>query len=148
MRQRLSWPRRPLKPSRPEGTGFRRRSANRFDGIFPYFYISLILRGCIGNRCWMRSPLHNEKYAFLLEELLELRKRKRWNQRELAAELGVGQDLVSRCESGKRRLDVFELALWCQACGTTLEKFVKRLDKRIRSNQLPGLLRPTDDDGQ
>jgi transcriptional regulator with XRE-family HTH domain len=95
----------------------------------------------------MRSPLHNEKYAFLLEELQELRKRKGWNQRELAAELGVGQDLISRCESGKRRLDVFELALWCQACGTTLEKFVKRLDKRIRSNQLPGLLRPGEDDG-
>ena len=90
----------------------------------------------------MRSPLHNEKYAFFLEELKELRARTGWNQRELAAELGVGQDLVSRCESGKRRVDVFELALWCRACGTTLEKFVKRLDKRIRSNQSPGLLRP------
>lgn len=92
----------------------------------------------------MRSALHNEKYALLLEELQELRKRKGWNQRKLAAELGIGQDLVSRAESGKRRLDVFELALWCQACGTTMEKFVKRLDKRIRSNQLPGLLRPDD----
>jgi transcriptional regulator with XRE-family HTH domain len=90
----------------------------------------------------MRSPLHNEKYVFLLEALQELRKRKGWNQRELAAALGIGQDIVSRCESGKRRVDVFELALWCQACGTTLEKFVKGLDIRIRSNQLPGLLRP------
>lgn len=116
------------------------------DGVFPYFDISLILRGCIGNRCWMRSPLHNEKYAFFLEELQALRARTGWNQRELAAELGVGQDLISRVESGKRRVDLFELALWCQACGTTLEKFVKRLDKRIRSNQLPGLLRPDETD--
>ncbi len=95
----------------------------------------------------MRSPLHNEKYVFLLDELQELRHRKGWNQRRLAAALGIGQDLVSRCESGKRRVDVFELAVWCQACGTTLEKFVKRLDRRIRSNQLPGLLRPDEVDG-
>lgn len=116
--------------------------ARRLDGVFPYFNISLILRSCTRNRRWMRSPLHHEKYEFFLEEFKELRARKGWNQRELATKLGVGQDIVSRCESGKRRVDVFELALWCQACDTTLEKFVKRLDKRIRSNQLPGLLRP------
>jgi transcriptional regulator with XRE-family HTH domain len=54
----------------------------------------------------MRSPLHNEKYAFFLEELQALRARTGWSQRELAAELSVGQDLISRCESGKRRVDV------------------------------------------
>lgn len=94
----------------------------------------------------MRSPLHNEKYAFFLEELKDLRTRADLNQQQLAAKLGIGQDLVSRSEAGRRRVDVFELALWCMACGTTLEKFVKRLDKRIRSNQLPGVLRPEEAD--
>lgn len=130
----------------PAGSVSNCRQRSCFDGVFPYFDISLILRGCTCNRRWMRSPLHNDKYAFFLEEFKELREKKGWNQRQLAAALGVGQDVVSRCESGKRRVDVFELALWCQACGTTLEKFVKRLDKRIRSNQLPGLLRPDEAD--
>lgn len=52
----------------------------------------------------------------------------------------IGQDIVSRCESGRRRVDVFELALWTHACGTTLESFVKKLDDRIQRHQLPSLL--------
>lgn len=93
----------------------------------------------------MRSPLHTDQYAFFLEELKDLRAGAGLRQEALAAKLGVGQDLISRSESGRRRVDVFELALWCKACGTTLSAFVKRLDERILSNQLPGLLRPDDD---
>jgi len=88
----------------------------------------------------MRSSIHTEKYAHFLEELNTLRERAGLSQTQLAEKLGVGQDLISRCEAGRRRVDVFELALWAHACGATLEEFVKRLDERIRSNQLPGFL--------
>ncbi|WP_457356233.1 helix-turn-helix domain-containing protein [Roseateles sp. P5_D6] len=75
-----------------------------------------------------------------MEELNALRARAGLSQMQLAEKLAVGQDLISRGEAGRRRVDVFELALWTHACGSTLEEFVKRLDERIRSNQLPGLL--------
>ena len=109
-------------------------------GVFPYFDFPLILRGRVSNRCRMRSPLHSEKYQLFLEELNTLRADAGLSQSELAARMQVGQDLISRCEAGRRRVDVFELALWTHACGTTLEAFVKKLDERIQRHQLPSLL--------
>lgn len=88
----------------------------------------------------MRSPLHSEKYQLFLEELQALRAEAGLSQMELADKIQVGQDLISRSETGHRRVDVFELALWTHACGTTLEAFVKKLDERIQRHQLPSLL--------
>lgn len=88
----------------------------------------------------MRSPFHNEKYRLFLEELNTLRTDAGLTQVELAERLQIGQDIVSRCESGRRRVDVFELALWTQACGTTLEAFVRRLDERIQRHRFPSIL--------
>jgi len=88
----------------------------------------------------MRNPLHSEKYQLFLEELNALREEAGLSQVELADRMHVGQDLISRCEAGHRRVDVFELALWTHACDTTLEAFVKRLDERIQRHQLPSLL--------
>lgn len=88
----------------------------------------------------MRYPLHHEKYKLFLDELNLLRGQAGLNQTELADRMGIGQDVVRRCEAGLRRVDVFELALWAHACGTTLEAFVKKLDERIQRHQLPGLL--------
>lgn len=88
----------------------------------------------------MRYPLHSEKYKLFLEELNALREKADISQVELADRMQIGQDIISRCESGRRRVDVFELALWTHACGTTLEAFVKKLDERIQRHQLPSLL--------
>jgi transcriptional regulator with XRE-family HTH domain len=88
----------------------------------------------------MRYPLHSEKYKLFLEELNALREQAGISQMELADRMHIGQDVVSRCESGRRRVDVFELALWTHACGTSLEAFVKKLDERIQRNQFPSLL--------
>lgn len=85
----------------------------------------------------MRNPLYAAKYQLFLEELKDLREQARLSQMELADRMGVGQDLISRCEAGRRRVDVFELALWTHACGATLEDFVKKLDERIQRHQLP-----------
>lgn len=90
----------------------------------------------------MASPLHTEKYKIFLEELRALRKSAGLSQKELEAKLGLSQDLISRSESGSRRVDVFELALWTHACGSTLEDFVRRLDARILANRGPGQLGP------
>jgi len=88
----------------------------------------------------MRNSLHSDKYRLFLEELNTLRADAGLNQTQLAGLMQVGQDLISRCEAGRRRVDVFELALWTHACGTTLEAFVKKLDERMQRNQHPSLL--------
>ena len=88
----------------------------------------------------MRYPLHSEKYKLFLEELNALREKAGISQMELADRMQIGQDIVSRCESGRRRVDVFARALWTHACGTSLEAFVKKLDERIQRHQFPSLL--------
>lgn len=113
-----------------------------FYGVFPYFKVNLILLGCIETSSRMRSPLQSEQYTTFLEEFRELRARAELSQVELAMKLGIGQDIVSRCEAGRRRVDVMELQQWAEACGSSLMTFVQRLDDRAQRNQNPQLLRP------
>ena len=52
-------------------------------------------------------------------------------QAELAARLGVPQSLVSKYESGERRLDILEVRQVCKVLGLGLVDFVRRLEKGI-----------------
>ena len=52
-------------------------------------------------------------------------------QAELAARLGVPQSVVSKYESGERRLDVLELRQVCHALKVPFGDFARRLDKEI-----------------
>ncbi len=54
-----------------------------------------------------------------------------FTQAELAERLGVPQSFVSKYESGERRLDILELKEVCQALGSSLLDFVRRLEKEI-----------------
>ncbi len=92
----------------------------------------------------MRSPLHSEQYSIFLEEFRGLRARARLSQADLALRLGVGQDIVSRCEAGRRRVDVVELQRWAEACGSSLVAFARRLNERASRNRYPEPLRPDD----
>lgn len=90
----------------------------------------------------MREHPQSEQYMLFLEEFRELRSRAKMSQTELAVHLGVGQDVISRCEVGRRRIDVLELQRWAEACGSSLTAFAKRLDARMRRNRSPDLLKP------
>lgn len=52
-------------------------------------------------------------------------------QAELAGKLGVPQSVVSKYESGERRLDVVELRQVCRALQLPLVDFVRRLEKEV-----------------
>jgi transcriptional regulator with XRE-family HTH domain len=52
-------------------------------------------------------------------------------QAELARKLGVPQSVVSKYESGERRLDILELREVCKALGLGLADFVRRLEKEV-----------------
>jgi len=73
-----------------------------------------------------------ERLAFI-QTLRALRLELRLSQAELATRLGVPQSFVSKYESGERRLDTLELRRICDALGTTVPKFLRRLDRSIAS---------------
>ncbi len=66
-----------------------------------------------------------EQLAVLLREL---RHEAGLRQEDLAAPLGVPDNVVSNLEIGERRLDVLELRLVCEALGLTMDEFIRRLE--------------------
>ena len=53
-------------------------------------------------------------------------------QTDVSERLGVTQSIVSKFESGERRLDLLEIRAICSACGVPLADFVARVEERIR----------------
>lgn len=53
-------------------------------------------------------------------------------QEDLAKALGMPQSVVSKFESGERRLDLLELRDVCQALGISLVDFVRRFERQVR----------------
>jgi len=73
-----------------------------------------------------------EKSPEKLRDLLrQIRTDAGFTQAELAERIGVPQSFVSKYESGERRLDILELKEVCQALGSSLLDFVRRLEKEI-----------------
>jgi len=52
-------------------------------------------------------------------------------QTDVSGRLGVTQSIVSKSESGERRLDLLEIRAICAVCGVALADFVARVEKRI-----------------
>jgi ribosome-binding protein aMBF1 (putative translation factor) len=55
-------------------------------------------------------------------------------QSELASRLSRDQTFVSKYESGERRLDILELREVCRAIGADFVRFVRKLDKDLRTD--------------
>lgn len=64
-------------------------------------------------------------------ELAQLRLQAGLSQLALAGQVGVQPEDVGLSEIGQRRVDVVELFRWCQACGSSLDAFVERVDNRL-----------------
>lgn len=71
------------------------------------------------------GPDQRQRFLALLQRV---RTEAGLRQEDLAEKLGQPQSFVSRCESGERRVDVMELREICEALGTTLAEFVRRLE--------------------
>jgi ribosome-binding protein aMBF1 (putative translation factor) len=83
-------------------------------------------------------PLHiniaqmpDSDYDAVAQLIRETRSDAGLKQTELALKLGVAQSVVSKFETGERRLDLIEVRAVCSACGVTLEQFVARLEARL-----------------
>lgn len=89
----------------------------------------------------MRKSQYSLENQVLLEMLRTGRLERRLRQRDLASRLDGGQAMVSKVESGERRLDVIELRTWVMALGLDFGAFATELDERIRTRVIsrPGL---------
>lgn len=63
--------------------------------------------------------------------VVAMRKKKGWNQRQLAEALGREQNYVARVETGQRRLDLVEWITLCHACGVDPAKETAKLLKQV-----------------
>ena len=80
----------------------------------------------------MKKRIYLAQRGRLVSLLREMRMEASLTQVDLAARIEKDQAYVSRYESGQRRLDVLEVREICQAVGSTLEGFVKRLEKVLK----------------
>ena len=78
----------------------------------------------------IRADRKNQKA--LLELLRGIRMEAGVRQIEMAEALRMPQSVVSKYESGERRLDILELRQVCQVVGITLPEFVKRLEAVLK----------------
>jgi transcriptional regulator with XRE-family HTH domain len=77
----------------------------------------------------IRANRKNQKA--LLALLREIRMEAGLRQADLAKALRMPQSVVSKYESGERRLDILELRQVCDAVGVTLKDFVARLEREL-----------------
>lgn len=76
----------------------------------------------------MQKTLHSEQATLFLQMLRDVRLATGMTQSKLARKLQIEQTVVSKIETGLRRLDVVELHAWLRALGVPLTEFVSELD--------------------
>lgn len=82
----------------------------------------------------MHKSLYSRPNHVFLTLLRDVRISSRLRQSDLATRLGRSQAIVSRVESGERRLDVAELMVWLAAMDTDIVTFAKRLHDRLEGD--------------
>jgi transcriptional regulator with XRE-family HTH domain len=81
----------------------------------------------------VRKGTYHLHQQILLAELRRIRVDAGLRQADLAKRLGIRQSVISKYESGERRLDLLELREICQVAGVSLSEFVRRLEKAMRA---------------
>lgn len=70
----------------------------------------------------MKKTLHSEHSAIIAEKLINIRKKAKLTQRELANLLEREHSFVAHYELGERRIDLAEFYWICSACGAVAHK--------------------------
>lgn len=78
------------------------------------------------------KSIHKDDYDVLLQQLRELRLSAGLTQAALSTALERPQSYVSDVERGSRRMDLLQLRDFCNACGTSLTKFVTEFEKELK----------------
>lgn len=85
-----------------------------------------------------RLRASRKRQQVLLSLLRQIREERGLRQVDIAERLGYPQSLVSKYESGERRLDLLELYDLCSAVGISMTELVRRFEKEVvRLNKQP-----------
>ena len=80
--------------------------------------------------------MSNKNRARLLaEKLRDVRVASGFSQNEIASRLHKPQSYISRCESGTRRIDIFELQEFARVYEKPLTFFIENFSIVLRGNQ-------------
>jgi transcriptional regulator with XRE-family HTH domain len=79
----------------------------------------------------MSKSIYTKRYRRFLALLREARIASNTTQNQLAEMIGVSQSVISKMESGERRLDVVEVYDICHALGVNTQQFFTNLVKEI-----------------
>ena len=79
----------------------------------------------------MQKTIHSDRNRLFLQMLRDARLAAGMTQTQLAWTLRVDQTVVSKTETGLRRLDVVELHAWLRALNLPLLDFVAALDEGL-----------------
>ena len=79
----------------------------------------------------MYKSIHTPQNQVLLDLLRNYRQRRRLRQIDVGMRLGKDQGMISKVESGERRLDVIELRAWLEAIEVDFIAFMKELDSQL-----------------
>ena len=74
----------------------------------------------------MEKSITTRRHRELTALLQRLRRESGLTQGELAERLEVTQSVISKVESGQRRLDLVQLDAYCNALGVSLVELIRR----------------------
>jgi transcriptional regulator with XRE-family HTH domain len=81
---------------------------------------------------WVARTTYLPETIMLKGLLRDIRKDAGLLQADVAKAIERPQSFVSGYEAGQRRLDLVELRQVCEACGTTLRRFVGEYERRLK----------------
>jgi transcriptional regulator with XRE-family HTH domain len=80
----------------------------------------------------MRKQPRTPQSKVLQSLLRDLRIEAGLRQSDIAERMAIPQSMVSKYESGERRLDILEIRALCNLLGVTLSDFVRRLENNLK----------------
>lgn len=76
----------------------------------------------------MNNLLYKRRWKIFCELLQHERNCCLLSQDEVAQKSGIRQDVISKIEKGKRRIDVIELVFYCEAMNYSLVEFAEKME--------------------
>lgn len=84
----------------------------------------------------MDRSLNKERRKLIGKRLHLERKDKKISQEDIGQKLGVSQEQIAKMESGKRRIDVVELIVYCNELGLSLTDIAAKIESYLNAFHL------------